>query len=73
MQPDHAWLNVGDRPQDIRYARPSSHHSGGVVVSFCDGHQQFVSEDIDYRVYQHLMTPDSKAAGVAGELKESDY
>ena len=57
--------------QDL--ARPSGYHPGGVIVSFCDGHQYFLREDIDYRVYQHLMTPDSAAAGVAGELKESEY
>jgi prepilin-type N-terminal cleavage/methylation domain-containing protein/prepilin-type processing-associated H-X9-DG protein len=54
-------------------ARPSSLHSGGVVVSFCDGHQQFVREDIGYHVYQHLMTPDSRAANVSGTLSEGDY
>ena len=66
-------LDAGDRPQDVRYARPSSYHPGGVMASFCDGHQLFLREDIDYRVYQHLMTPDSAAAGVAGELKDGEY
>lgn len=41
------------------YARPSSNHVGGVMVSYCDGHQQFLSERIDYVTFQHLMTPDS--------------
>lgn len=63
-------LDAGDRPQDIAYARPSSHHAGGVVVSFCDGHQVFVSEQVDYQVYQHLMTPDSAKAGLPGKLEE---
>jgi len=71
--PINACLDAGDRPQDVRYARPSSYHPGGVVVSFCDGHQQFLREDIDYQVYQHLMTPDSAAAGVAGELSVEAY
>ena len=61
-------VEAGDRPQDIQYARPSSRHGAGVVVSFRDGHQEFLREDIDYNVYQHLMTPDSKAAGVPGEF-----
>jgi hypothetical protein len=56
--------DVGQRPQDIRYARPSSNHPGGVLATFCDGHQQFISEKIDYSVYQHLMTPDDKGAGL---------
>ncbi len=34
-----------------------SFHSGGVHVSFCDGHQQFIQTDIDVRTYVHLMTP----------------
>lgn len=65
--------NAGDRPGDIKYARPSSNHGGGVVVSFCDGHVEFLREDIDYRVYQHLMTPDSVGAGVPGKLEEHAY
>ena len=48
-------------------------HPGGVVVSFCDGHLFFLSEDIDYQVYQHLMTPDSAKAGVPGKLDERGY
>ena len=34
-----------------------SRHTGGVVVSFCDGHQQFISDSIDVNVFKHLMTP----------------
>ncbi|MBU4273287.1 MAG: DUF1559 domain-containing protein [Planctomycetes bacterium] len=37
-----------------------SFHSGGVHVSFCDGHQQFLQTDIDLRTYFHLMTPYGK-------------
>jgi len=55
------------------YARPSSFHSGGVVASFCDGHQYFLREDIDYGVYQHLMTPDSNSAGISGVLDEGSF
>ncbi len=65
--------NAGDRPQDVKYARPSSHHRGIVVASFCDGHVVFLDEEIDYRVYQHLMTPDSGAAGVPGLLEDDDF
>jgi prepilin-type processing-associated H-X9-DG protein len=41
-------------------ARPSSFHSGGVNVAFCDSRVTFLREDIDYSVYGQLMTPDSK-------------
>lgn len=43
--------------------RPSSRHPGGVIASFCDGHQQFIQQGIDYWVYAHVMTPDSRRAG----------
>ena len=39
-------------------ARPSSNHPGGFVVTMCDGHARFLSQDIEYRVYVLLMTPD---------------
>ena len=40
-----------------QFARPSSYHTGGVNMAFCDGHIQFLREDIEYRVYAQLMTP----------------
>jgi prepilin-type N-terminal cleavage/methylation domain-containing protein/prepilin-type processing-associated H-X9-DG protein len=40
--------------------RPSAWHSGGVNVVFADKHTVFLSEQIDYDVYQQLMTPHSK-------------
>lgn len=38
------------------YMRPSSNHTGGVNMFFCDGHYRFVAEDINYLVYRQLMT-----------------
>jgi prepilin-type N-terminal cleavage/methylation domain-containing protein/prepilin-type processing-associated H-X9-DG protein len=35
----------------------SSQHPGGVVASFCDGHQHFLKNDLDYSVYRQLLTP----------------
>jgi prepilin-type N-terminal cleavage/methylation domain-containing protein/prepilin-type processing-associated H-X9-DG protein len=46
--------------QFTNFARPASGHSGGVNVVFADTHTQFLREDIDYLVYQRLMTPNSK-------------
>ena len=66
-------LDQGSTTTSVDLARPSSFHSGGVVASFCDGRQYFLREDIDYRVYQHLMTPDSNGAGLSGTLSEGDY
>jgi prepilin-type N-terminal cleavage/methylation domain-containing protein/prepilin-type processing-associated H-X9-DG protein len=61
-----------DRP------RPASHHPGGVIVTFCDGHTYFLREDIDYYVYVHLMTPNSAASKYPFQpgqnvLQEDDY
>jgi prepilin-type N-terminal cleavage/methylation domain-containing protein/prepilin-type processing-associated H-X9-DG protein len=42
-----------DRPL---FARPASKHGSGVNVAFCDGHTQFLRDNIDYVVYQQLMT-----------------
>lgn len=39
------------------YCRPSSNHADGVNAAFCDGHIEFLRDDIDYRVYFQLMTP----------------
>jgi prepilin-type processing-associated H-X9-DG protein len=47
----------------LTYARPSSRHPGGVLATFCDGHTQFISETIDYTVYQQIMTPYGKLWG----------
>jgi len=60
--PTHAMNKINSASSISRrtvtsYPRPSSWHSGGVIVSFCDGHQHFLRQEIDYLVYWHLMTP----------------
>jgi prepilin-type N-terminal cleavage/methylation domain-containing protein/prepilin-type processing-associated H-X9-DG protein len=57
-----------------------SRHSGGVVVSFCDGHQQFLSDSVNVNVYKLLMTPWSATAidpnteaPLQGVLDEGSY
>jgi prepilin-type N-terminal cleavage/methylation domain-containing protein/prepilin-type processing-associated H-X9-DG protein len=42
------------------FARPAGTHGSGVNVAFCDGHGEFVRDDIDYIVYQQLMTPNGR-------------
>lgn len=44
--------------------RPSSLHPGGVVVTFCDGHNSFLSQDIDWITWCQLCTP----RGAAGKI-----
>jgi prepilin-type processing-associated H-X9-DG protein len=52
-------------------ARPSSHHVGGVNVAFCDGHVRFVRDDMEYRTYCGLMTPNGGMAVEPGTLNPS--
>jgi hypothetical protein len=47
---------------DLASAKPSSSHPGGFLMTMCDGHSEFISEDIEYRVYALVMAPDSDAA-----------
>jgi prepilin-type N-terminal cleavage/methylation domain-containing protein len=47
-------------PGNYTYSRPSSNHPGGVNVAMCGGELFFMKEDIDYWVYQQLMTTDGK-------------
>lgn len=51
-------INVAAIPTDYpAYARPSSNHPRGAVnVIFADGHGQSLASDIDYQVYQALLT-----------------
>ena len=51
-----ASLLVGTGANPFQLARPSSWHPGGVVASFADGHQKFISEDIPYATFVQLMT-----------------
>jgi len=45
-------------------ARPSSAHNDGVNMGFADGSSKFVSDSVNYRVYQALMTPRGKSSDV---------
>jgi prepilin-type N-terminal cleavage/methylation domain-containing protein/prepilin-type processing-associated H-X9-DG protein len=65
------WLDPGIKITD----HISSNHPGGIIVTFCDGHQQFMRDNILYDVYQKLMTPNgSKVKPVAQTpLNPGDY
>ena len=39
------------------YARPSSNHTGIVVVTMCDGSVQTINDDIDTTLYTYLVMP----------------
>jgi prepilin-type N-terminal cleavage/methylation domain-containing protein/prepilin-type processing-associated H-X9-DG protein len=40
-----------------------SNHPGGVIASFCDGHQMYLKTDIDPLIYMQLMSPNDRNAG----------
>ena len=42
-----------------RTARPSSGHPGGVMAAFCDGHTQFLKEEMDKTLFVRLCRPGS--------------
>ncbi|MEX2170510.1 MAG: DUF1559 domain-containing protein [Pirellulales bacterium] len=57
-------------------ARPSSYHSNGVNVVFGSGRAIFLRQDIDYRVYQALMTLFDKRSNMdlpSMILQDKDY
>ena len=60
-----------------QYSYPSSNHSGGVMVLFCDGHTQFLTDTVAADVYSQLMTSNSTNAtspyNVLSPLNEGNY
>jgi prepilin-type N-terminal cleavage/methylation domain-containing protein len=48
---------------DEFFARPASEHPEIFVVAMAEGNTRDVNEQIDYRVYQQLMTPNGQKAG----------
>src|SRR4029079_8582237 len=66
------------------YSRPSSYHLGGVNAALCSGAVIWLREDIEYKVYEHLMTSDGANSSLQGPksdpnaplncvLKSEDY
>lgn len=53
-------INSSNDGPDGLGSMPSSNHPGGVVVTFCDGHTEFLKEAINPRVYAQLVSSDSK-------------
>ena len=53
-----------DQSNVVDLARPSAAHVEGVNVAFADGATRFVTESVDYRVYQAILTPRGKSSDV---------
>lgn len=71
-------INVkgGDGPtggNDPRFMRPSSNHSGVVVVTFADGHTESLNEEIDQLVYAALMSSDGRNSKAGKQGGTPDY
>ncbi len=49
-----------------QFARPASEHPEIVIAVFAGGNTQSIRENIDYRVYQQLMTPNGASAQMVG-------
>lgn len=54
-------MTTGNSPD---LARPSSAHTDGVNAAMGDGGTRFITDNIDYRVYQALLTPRGKSSNV---------
>jgi hypothetical protein len=50
---------------ETRFARPASAHPDVFVAAFCGGNTREIRNDIEYRVYQQLMTSDGLKAAFA--------
>jgi prepilin-type processing-associated H-X9-DG protein len=48
------------------YSRPSSDHPGGVNAAMCDASVIWLREDIEYKVYEQLMTSDGTISNMQG-------
>ena len=68
-------INVGrnepvlDDDMQTNMARPSSNHPGGVLVAYASNKVEFLSEEIDYKVYCLLMTSDTSKVWEPGFAK----
>jgi prepilin-type N-terminal cleavage/methylation domain-containing protein/prepilin-type processing-associated H-X9-DG protein len=70
-------INAGNATTNEPYSFPSSNHSGGVLVTFCDGHSKFLSDSVSAAVLSQMMTSKSLAASspysALSVLNEADY
>jgi prepilin-type processing-associated H-X9-DG protein len=80
---EHMRINGGNLRSDptalaerIEWARPSSYHANVVNVAFADGRVIALREDIQYDVYQQLMTGNGSRSVMPNQnyiLRDEDY
>lgn len=51
--------------EGARFARPASEHSEVFIAAFCQGNAREIRDNIDFKVYQQLMTPQGLKAAYA--------
>jgi len=56
-------LSPAEMATMLNYGRPSSRHPGGALMTFADGHTQFVAETIEYGVYAQIMSSFGRRMG----------
>jgi len=54
------------------YARPSSFHKAGVNVVYCDGHAQFLMQNVNPVVFAAMMTTDRANCSPPGTVPSKD-
>ena len=52
-------------PTGLAFSRASANHSGGVNVAYCGGNAGYLSDEVDYRVFTQLMTPNQRQVNIA--------
>lgn len=50
-----------------RFTLPSSKHTGGFLVTFCDGHSEYLNDQVAYSVFARLLTSNGALARRPGE------
>lgn len=76
--PEFPALGINEGPRDGIYfhlARPASNHPNGVNAVFCDNRVQFLSEEMDYRIYKQLITPNGRESDDRENVRifDNDY
>jgi prepilin-type N-terminal cleavage/methylation domain-containing protein/prepilin-type processing-associated H-X9-DG protein len=61
--PSRVINSPNDAAPGVRF-QPSSKHSGGVVVAFCDGHTGFLDQTLGSAVYAQLLSSNNSRVGL---------
>lgn len=62
-----SWSSGAPSPALIDLAtKPSSHHPGGALMTFADGHVKWINDTIRFDVYARLCSPDGRKVAFPG-------